>query len=178
MTQLIGYLCKVNNPKELIDYSKEIRHSGYTKFDTYSPFPIHGIDKAMGLQASKLPWLSITGCFIGLFTALVLQIWTNGIDYKIILSGKPYAAIPAFIPVTFELTILFTAFFTVFGMFALNKLPRWNRPIFNVDSFKDVTCHGFFISIDADDKNFHEEKTYRYLQSLGIKQIERIEDES
>ena len=178
MKKFVGILCRVENPKELINCTKKIRSFGYTKFDTYSPFPVHGIEKAMGLPASKLPWLSITGCFIGLTVALVMQIWMNGIDYKIILSGKPYSAIPAFIPVTFELTILFTAFFTVFGMFALNKLPRWNRPIFNVDSFKDVTCHGFFISIDADDKNFHEEKTYRYLQSLGIKQIERIEDES
>jgi hypothetical protein len=173
---LIGYMGKVDNPKELVDVSRQVRQSGYSKFDTFSPFPIHGIDKAMEIPASKLPWLSITGCFIGLTAALALQIWTNGIDYKIALSGKPYAAIPAFIPVTFELTILFTAFFTVFGMFALNKLPMWNRPEFNIESFKKVTCNGFFISIYAIDNNFDETKTLKFLKKIGITEIERIED--
>ena len=124
---LCGYLCEVDNPKELIELSKKVRDSGYIKFDTYSPFPVHGIDKAMGIEPSIVPWLSFTGCIIGLVSAIALQVWTNGIDYKIALSGKPFIALPAFVPVTFELTILFTAFFTVFGMFGLNKLPTWNK---------------------------------------------------
>jgi len=111
-----GYLCEVENPYEIIKLSKKVRDAGYSNFDTYSPFPIHGIDKAMGLPASILPWFSLVGCFVGLTAAIAMQVWMNGIDYKIALSGKPYIAFPAFIPVTFELTILFTAFFTVFGM--------------------------------------------------------------
>ena len=128
--------CEVENPKELIELSKKVRDSGYIDFDTYSPFPVHGIDKAMGIEASIIPWLSLTGCLIGLTSAIALQVWTNGIDYKIALSGKPFIAFPAFVPVTFELTILFTAFFTVFGMFGINKLPTWNKPIFNNESIK------------------------------------------
>ncbi len=171
-----GYLCEVDNPKELVTLSKKVCDSGYTKFDTYSPFPIHGIDKAMGIPASILPWLSLTGCIIGLSAALILQIWTNGIDYKIPLSGKPYISLPAFIPVTFELTILFTAFFTVFGMFALNKLPTWYQPIFNNKSFKKATCSGFFLSISCLDNNFDEIKTHSFLEKAGAKNIERIEE--
>lgn len=173
---LAGYLCEVENPKELIEISKKVRDSGYTKFDTYTPFPVHGIDKAMGIQPSKIPWLSITGCFIGLFSAIALQVWTNGIDYKIALSGKPFIAFPAFVPVTFELTILFTAFFTVFGMFGINQLPTFNRPIFNNESIKKATCSGFFLSISSDDKNFDEEKTKVFLQKSGGKNIEKIEE--
>ena len=135
----------MENPKELIELSK-VRDSGYIDFDTYSPFPVHGIDKAMGIEPSIIPWLSLTGCLIGLTSAIALQVWTNGIDYKIALSGKPFIAFPAFVPVTFELTILFTAFFTVFGMFGINKLPTWNKPIFNNESIKKTTCSGFFLS--------------------------------
>lgn len=156
--------------------ASKVRESGYSKFDTYSPFPIHGIEKAMGLPASKLPWLSITGCFIGLSSAIALQVWTNGIDYKIPLSGKPFIAFPAFIPVTFELTILFTAFFTVFGMFALNGLPQWNKPEFNVDGFKDATCSGFFLAIFSDDKNFDEKKTLAFLKKNGVTDIDTIQE--
>lgn len=171
-----GYLCEVDNPKELVELCKKVRDSGYTKFDAYSPFPIHGIDKAMGIPASILPWLSLTGCILGLTSAIALQVWTNGINYKIPLSGKPFIAFPAFIPVTFELTILFTAFFTVFGMFAINKLPTWYQPIFNNKSFKKVTCSGFFLSISNSDNNFDEIKTEAFLVKCGAKAIERIEE--
>jgi hypothetical protein len=174
--RLDGYLCEVDNPKELIELSKKVRDSGYTKFDTYSPFPVHGIDKAMGISASPLPWLSITGCFIGLTAGISMQVWMNGIDYKIPLSGKPFIAFPAFIPVTFELTILFTALFTVFGMFGLNKLPTWYKPIFNNESIKRATCSGFFLSVSADDKNFDELKTKLFLEKSGGKNIEKIEE--
>lgn len=169
-----GYLCEVDNPKELINIAQRVKQVGYVKFDTYSPFPVHGIDKAMGIAPSVLPWLSITGCVIGLVLAISMQVWMNGIDYKIVLSGKPYAAMPAFIPVTFELTILFTAFFTVFGMFGLNGLPQWHRPIFNIASIKRATCSGFFLSISSDDKNFDEEKTMAFLEKVGGKNIEAI----
>ena len=165
------------NHHELIELSKKVRDFGYTDFDTYSPFPIHGIDKAMGIEPSKLPWLSITGCFIGLSGAILMQVWMNGVDYKIAVSGKPFIAIPAFVPVMFELTILFTAFFTVFGMFGLNKLPTWYRSIFNCNSIKKATCNGFLLSISSHDKNFDEKKTRLFLEELGVTNIERIEDE-
>ncbi len=174
--KLVGYLCQVENPYELLELSKKVKDSGYTRFDTYTPFPVHGIDKAMGIQPSIIPWLSLAGCLIGLVSAIALQVWTNGIDYKIALSGKPFIAMPAFVPVTFELTILFTAFFTVFGMFGLNQLPTWHKPIFNNESIKKATCSGFFLSISSDDKNFDEIKTKSFLQKSGGKNIEKIED--
>jgi hypothetical protein len=171
---IFGYLCEVDNPKDLLDLSKKVYHAGYIKFDTYTPFPVHGIDKAMGIPLSRVPYLSLIGCLIGLTGAIALQVWTNGFDYPIALSGKPFVALPAFVPVTFELTILFTAFFTVFGMFAINKLPQWNQPIFNNESIKKATCSGFFLAISSDDKNFDIEKTKLFLERSGGKNIEAI----
>ncbi len=172
-----GYMCEVENPKQLIDLAKKVNDFGYVKYDTYSPFPVHGIEKAMGIKRSIVPILSLIGCLIGLTAAFSMQIWMNGIDYAIPLSGKPYAAIPAFIPVAFELTILFTAFFTVFGMFGLNKLPTYNKPEFSVKSFSRSTCDGFFLAISSKDKNFDEMRTYEFLNESGGMKIERIDDE-
>ena len=173
---LAGYLCEVDNPKALIELSKKVKDSGYTQFDTYSPFPVHGIEKAMAIQPSKVPILSFIGCIIGLTAAISLQVWTNGIDYKIALSGKPFISLPAFVPVTFELTILFTAFFTVFGMFGLNRLPEWHRPVFNTKGIQKATCSGFLLSISSADKNFDEVKTKTFLEKSGGKNIEKIQD--
>lgn len=169
-------LIEVENPKALIDVAKDIRDAGYKKFDVYSPFPIHGMDDAMGLKRTKLAWISLVGGLFGLTLGLSLQSWTSAIAYKIQVSGKPFLSLPAFIPVTFELSILFTAFFTVFGMFALNQLPMWNHKVFNSTNFQSATSHGFFLSIDADDPLFELEKTISFVNNCNIQSIEIIKE--
>ena len=161
---------------QLLNAAKKIREAGFTKFETYSPFPIHGMDDAMGLSHSKLGWLSITGGLIGCIGGTALQIWTQAYDYPIIISGKEYASLPAFLPVTFELSILITAFFTVFGMFALNGLPQWYNAIFNHKTFHKVTDDKFFVSIEANDANYTESKAKALLEKLGGKEIEVVKE--
>lgn len=171
-----GYVAQYESPKELLKAAKAIHKEGYKVFDTHSPFPIHGMDDAMGLGHSKLSWISLIGGAIGLTTGLTLQLWASGIAYPLTISGKPYFSFQAFIPVTFELMILFTAFATVFGMFAINKLPTFFHHVFNHSNFDLATSHGFFVSIEATDTKFDEEKTKLLLENTGAKNIELIKE--
>ncbi len=160
----------------LVTAAKKVREAGYVKFETYSPFPIHGMDAAMGLGQSKLGWLAIVGGLLGCSGGLYLQIWTQSKAYPLIISGKEFASLPAFLPVTFELSILFTAFFTVFGMFALNGLPQWYNAIFNHSTFHKVTDDKFFLGIEGDDPNYNESKIKSLLEKLGGKEIEVVKE--
>ena len=130
----------------------------------------------MGLKQSKLGWLSIIGGLSGCIGGTALQVWTQAVDYPIIISGKEFASLPA-LPVTFELSILFTAFFTVFGMFALNGLPQWYNVIFNHSTFKNVTNDKFFIGIEANDKLYEEKKASELLEKMGVKNIEVLKED-
>src|SRR5688572_4978885 len=114
---------------------EKVRDAGYTKWDAHTPYPIHGMDKAMGLDDSKLGWIVLVMAIGGLSTGVGLFMYMNGIDYPLVIGGKPPAAWPASVPVFFELTILFSAFGAVFGMFGLNKIPRHHHPIFESERF-------------------------------------------
>ncbi len=177
MSKLFGIASEFNNAGELLKAAKALKDQGYNNFETYSPFPIHGMDKAMGIGFSKLSWISLIGGLTGGTIGITLQVWSSAHEYKIIASGKPLLSIPAFIPVTFELTILFTAFATVFGMFALNKLPMFNHPMFNYKEFHRSTCDAFIISIDANDPKFDEPTAQKALEDLGGQNIELVYDE-
>ena len=149
---------------------------GYKQFDAHSPFPIHGMDDAMKLKHSKLGWIVLVGGFIGLTGGFGMQTFMS-LDYKIIISGKPFFSYPAFIPVTFELMILISAFFTVFGMFMLNKLPEHYHPIFKSDNFRKATSHGFFISIENSDPGYDQEKIVKLMKSINGTNIEIIKED-
>lgn len=175
-TDLYGVLAEFRNPKELIDISQLVNRSGYKKFDTFSPFPIHGIDKAMGLQKSKLGWIVLVHGLIGFVGAITMIYWMSVVDYPLNISGKTLMNIPAWVPVTFELTILLSAFGAVFGMFFLNGLPRLNHPLFTSENFKKATDDGFFICIESDDPQFEKEKVQKLLKDAGAQNIEDIYD--
>jgi len=164
---LYGLIAEFDSPEAVLKASKEVVKKGYKNFDTYSPFPIHGIEKAMNLPASKLPWIVLIMGTFGLVFGFGMQTWVATSAYKLTLSGKPLFSYQAFVPVGFELTILFSAFGAVFGMFAINQLPKFYHPVFNKASFKKVTSHGFFMSIEADDQAFNLEKTKRFLEEIG-----------
>lgn len=174
---IYGILAEFRNPKELTDASKSIVESGYREFDTFSPFPIHGIDKAMNLKKSKLGWIVLGHGFLGLLGAFYLIKFTMVIDYPMNISGKTLMNIPAWIPIIFELTVLLSAFGAVFGMFFLNGLPKFNHPLFNSDNFKRATDGGFFVCIESEDPQFEEEKVTRFLKDAGAANIETIYDE-
>lgn len=175
--KLYGILAEVRNPKELIDIAETIAESGYQRFDTFSPFPIHGMDKAMRLNKSKLGWIVAGHGILGLVGAFLLIYFTMVIDYPLNISGKALANIPAWIPVMFELTVLLSAFGAVFGMFFLNGLPKLNHPLFNSENFKKATDDGFFVCIESDDPQFEESKVENLLQKAGATNIQKIFDE-
>lgn len=174
--QIYGVLAEFRNPKELVDAASSVKKSGYQDFDTYAPFPIHGMEKAMGLKKSPLGWIVLGGALTGMIGALALMIWVMGYEYPMNISGKPFINFPVYIPITFELTVLLAAFATTFGMLALNKLPRFHNPLFNVDRFSKASDDGFFVHIEASDDLFSEEKVKKLFQDNGATHIETVYD--
>lgn len=170
-----GILARFESPAELVRAAAEVRKAGYRRFDTYSPFPIHGISKAMGLNFSLVPFLVLGGGVTGCLGGFVLQTWINVVDYPLVVSDKPYFSLPAFIPVIFELTILLAAFGAVGGMFAVNLLPMLYHPLLKKELFRRVTDDGFFLAIQARDKRFDPVQTRRLLESLGGQNIDLVE---
>lgn len=170
-------LAQFASPKELIMAAKKTRGAGYKKFDCHSPFPIHGMDQAMGEKQSILGWIVGSMAFIGGTIGLLLQWWTSAIDYPIVISGKAFFSFQAFVPITFELTVLLSAFGAVFGMFALNGLPRLHHPIFNSDRFAAVSNNGFFLSVERADAKFDPIQTTSFLESIGGKHVETLNEE-
>lgn len=177
MSKTLGVLARFANPAELIEAARKVRDAGYEQFDCHSPFPIHGMDDAMGLKRSPLGFIvggmTITGASLG----MLLQWWTASIEYPLIISGKPFFSWQAFIIVTFALFVLFGAFGAVFGMFHLNRLPRLHHPLFYSDNFAKVTDDGFFVSIEVHDEKFDEKQTQQFLTSIGGVDVELVAGE-
>lgn len=171
-----GLLAEFDNPGELLHAAEGVHKAGYRKFDTYSPFPIHGMDKAMGLGNSKVGWFCLLGGITGLALATWLQWWTGEVDYPINISGKPFFAVEPSVPVMFELTVLFSAFAAVIGMFLMNGLPRPYNPLFYSENFLRATDDAFFLFVATDDDKFDREKTEETLRQLGGKNFELIKD--
>lgn len=167
-----GVLARFDTPAELLHAAEKVHDEGFLKFDCHSPFPIHGMDKAMGLKRSPLGWIVGLSAIIGTSSALALQWWTSTIDYPLVISGKPFFSYQAYVPVTFALGVLLSAICALVGMLALNGLPRYHHPVFYSDNFGKVTNDGFFISILADDKKFDEAGTFNFLESIGGKEVE------
>jgi ActD protein len=170
----VGIVARFDNPGKLMEAAKKVRDSGYSKFDCHSPFPIHGMDTAMGLGRSQLGWLIGVAALIGTSSALGLQWWTSTIDYPLVISGKPLFSYQAYVPVTFALGVLLSAFAALIGMLAFNGLPRWNHPVFNSTRFESATDDALFISILSDDQKFDEAETKQLLESIGGKDCEHL----
>ncbi len=174
-----GVVAEFTDVSALLAACERVRDAGYTKADAFAPFAVHGIDKALGIKPTVLPWISLTAGGIGTCTALVMQAWMNGINYPYIISGKPFISLPASIPVAFELTILFASFATFLGMWALNGLPRFSNALFTSPRFDRATDDTFFLFLDAKDKRFDEAGAKSFLGDLGGEFIETVrEDDS
>jgi len=173
---LHGVLAEFGNTAELLVAARKVREAGYKKYDAYSPFPIHGMDDAMGLKPSKLGWIVLAHGLVGFFGAIALMVWTSSVDYPLNISGKPNINAPAFIPVLFELTVLLSAFGAVFGMFYLNDMPKHHNPLFNSDRFSRVTDDKFFICIESSDMLFDQQKTTHFLTEIGASYTEFVND--
>jgi len=175
-SRIYGLLAEFSDPGHLVEGCAKVRDAGYRRWDSFTPFPIHGMDKAMGIRGTRLPWLILCGGSLGLIAALAMQWWMNAVDYPFLISGKPLFGLPAAIPVIFELTVLGAALTTFFGMWGLNGMPRLHHPLFSCDRFRRATADRFFIVIEADDEKFELEKTRELMASLGATAIESVED--
>ena len=174
--KLFGILAEFGSPADVYHAAEKIRDAGYKKWDVHSPFPIHGIENAMGLKDSKLGWIAFFCAVSGAFGGFGLQFWIHKYAYPLLIAGKPMVAYPAYVPVTFEPGILFTAFGCLLGMLTLNGLPRFYHATFKSENFKKFSDNGFFVTIEAKDSRFSVEATRSFLQSIGGRNIEVLED--
>jgi hypothetical protein len=160
---------------QVLKGAEKVRDAGYRRWDVHTPFPVHGLNEAMGLRLSRLPWITFGAGATGAAVAILMQWWMNAVDYKVIVAGKPFFSLPAFIPIAFEVTILFAALATFFGMLVRNGLPTFYRPHFRSKRFQRATSDRFFIVIEAQDPLFDRNRTGALLESLGGP-VEELED--
>ena len=173
-----GWMAEFENEHDLLHAAEKVRDAGYTKTDAFTPFPVHGIDHALGIKPTILPFIVLCAGLTGLCTALLMQWWMNGVDYKYIISGKPFGITPASIPVSFELTILFSAFTSVLGMLALNGLPKFSNPVFTNAKFDRATNDRFFLYVDATDKYYNRESVKELLSSVHANSLDEVIEDS
>jgi mono/diheme cytochrome c family protein len=173
-----GWMAEFSDEHALLDAARKVRDSGYTRTDAFTPFPVHGIDEALGIRPTILPFMVLCAGLTGLCIALLMQWWMNGIDYPYIISGKPLGISPAAIPVSFELTILLSAFTSVLGMLFLNGLPRFSNPVFNNPRFDAATDDKFFLYVDARDRYYNRDSVRELLGSTHPESLDEVIEDS
>jgi len=161
--------------EELLEATTRAAEAGYRELDAYSPFPVEGLAEAVGFPRTRLPVIVFFGGLLGTCTGFFLQWWPNVIGYPQNIGGKPWDSWPAFIPITFELTILFAALSATFGMIVLNRLPSPYHPVFNVERFAHASKDRFFLLIKADDPKFDAEQTRNFLAELNPREVSEVE---
>ena len=171
------YLAEFGTTKDVLHAAEKVRDAGFKKWDVHTPFPVHGMDAAMGMGDSILGWIVLVMGLTGFFGGFAMMYWMNAVDYPLIVGGKPGFAPPAMVPILFECTVLLSGFGAVFGMFGLNQLPRHHHPIFFSDRFAKATDDKFFISIEAADPKFDVAATKTFLDSLHPSNVELVRDE-
>jgi hypothetical protein len=170
-----GLVAEFASPDALVAAASKAREAGYKKMDAYSPFPIHEMSDAIGFRDRKVPWIVFLGGVVGMTAGYTLQWWTSVMDYPMNIGGRPLNSIPAFLPVTYECTILFAAFGGALGMLALNGLPRPYHSIFNTPGFERCSQDRFFLAIEASDPHYDEAETRAFLETCDPIRVEAVE---
>jgi len=173
--QPYGLIATFETAPDLYLAAEKVRDAGYRNWDCITPFPVHGLDKAMGLKRSIVPRISLAGGITGFITGMSMIWWTGGIDYQLIVGGKPLFSPMFAFPVSYELTILFTAFATILGMFVVNGLPMHYHPVLKYDHIRRGMDDTFFIVIEARDPRFNLANTKALLEKAGGKAIAELE---
>lgn len=172
----IGLLAEFDSAASLLHAAETVRDAGFKKWDVFSPFPVHGMNQAMGMRNSRVGWFSFVGGVTG-YTCGMLMIWyLNAFDYPILVGGKPIFSPFAAFPPSYELTILFGSFGAILGMLFLNRLPRWYNPLFKVKEFARATHDGFFLLIESNDPAFAEPEVRRLLEEAGGRNMQIVMD--
>jgi hypothetical protein len=180
------YLAEYDSPNQIALAAMKVRDAGYQKWDCHTPYPMHGMDEAMGLRPTGIGFISFIFGMLGVGTAVLMMNYTNawsfdllniGTGYPLVVGGKPPGAFPSMVPIMFELGVLFCGFATLFGLLHLIRLPRFNHPIFESGRFESASDDKFFISIEAEDQKFDLERTRALLESTNPSHVELIEEE-
>lgn len=172
---LYGIMGEFDNPDDLLDATRRAGEEGYVHMDAYTPFPVEGLAEALGFHRTRLPLLVLLGGILGGVGGYFLQYWIAAVNYPLNVGGRPFHSWPAFIPVTFELTILVAALVAVLGMLALNGLPMPYHPVFNVPHFERATRNGFFLCIEATDPRFDRDEIRRFLEGVKAREVCDVE---
>jgi hypothetical protein len=173
-TPIYGLLAEFDSAAHLVAAARRVRDEGYQKTDAYSPFPVEGLDEALGIRQTRLPFLVLIGGLIGGGGGYFMQYYSAVIDYPFNIGGRPFHSWPSFIPITFELTILTAALFAVFAVLALNGLPMPYHPVFNVSRFALASRDRFFLCVEATDAKFDRQETRRFLESLSPRGVDEV----
>jgi hypothetical protein len=171
-----GLIAEFETPAAIMEAAAKVRDAGYRRWDVYTPFPIHGMDEAMGLKDSKVGYISFVGATLGFTTGMVMIWWMNAFDYPIIVGGKPMFSPFGAFPPSYELTILFGSFGALLGMLFLNKLPRLHHPLLKNRRFALATHDRYYVVIETSDPKFSEAETRKLLEDAGSKHIEAVEE--
>lgn len=169
-----GLMAEFPDAQSLLAAVRRVRDAGYTKFDAFSPFPIHGMADAIGFKERSVAPIVLGGGLVGLMVGYGLEYWTSVIAYPLNIGGRPYHSWPMFIPPAFETTILFAAISAVVGMLALNGLPQPYHPVFNAPRFSLASQDSFFLVIESDDPKFESDGTRRMLDSLQPREVVEV----
>jgi len=174
--RIYGLMAEFDDASALVAATSKARDEGYRRMDAYSPFPIEELHDAMGGHHSRLPLIVLIGGLVGCISGFLLQYWASAIAYPVNVGGRPFNSWPAFIPVTFECTILGASLSAVLGMLALNGLPMPYHSVFNVPRFVLASRNRFFLCIEARDRKFDLEATRRFLETLGPREVSTVDD--
>jgi hypothetical protein len=173
MNPLFGVMAEFDNPTDLLDATKQAYSAGYRKMDAYTPYPVEEISEALGFHKTRVPLIVLIGGILGGLSGYLLQYWISAISFPLNIGGRPYNSWPAFIVVTFEMTILFGGISAVVGMLGLNGLPMPYHPVFNNPRFTSASRDRFFLCIEAADPKFDREFTTKFLS--GMKAVDVAE---
>ncbi len=171
---LYGLMAEFEDPNALVDATRRAYAEGYRRMVAYSPFPIEELGEALGIHSTAVPLLVLIGGLVGAASGYGLQYWVSAIAYPLNVGGRPFNSWPAFIPVTFEVTVLVAALTAVFGMLALNRLPMVYHPVFNAPRFALATRDRFFLCIEATDPKFDPDLTRSFMQTLTPREVSEV----
>lgn len=169
-----GALAEFRTPAALIEASRKVREAGYRRFDAHSPFPVHGLERAMGLKRSLVPLFVLVLGLGGAAGGMLLQWWVSAVEYPLVVSGKPFFSWPAFVPIMFECGVLGGALGALGGFLALSRLPRHHHPLFASEAFERMSDDRFFLSVEAEDERFDRRETVRLLSEAGATRVELV----
>jgi hypothetical protein len=175
-SKIYGIIAEFETPADIMHAAEKVRDAGFRKWDVFTPYPVHGMDKAMGLKNSPVGWFSFLGGVTGYTTGMLMIWFMNAYDYPILVGGKPMFSPFSAFPPSYELTILFGSFGSLLGMLFLNRLPRLHHPLLKNRRFKLATHDRFFLVIETADVKYSEIETRKLLTSLGSPHIELVEE--